>query len=490
MCISLFKIWNLYKLYKLYNDINHIHDMEIENITDEYCNSIKERIFNGGCIYIKFAQWLISKMKTDANHNPTIAKFTNYFEDIFEQCPYHPIDYSIKKLNEDLDIDLFELVKKDTLKIIASGSVGQVYYAELCAPMFIYKNEYYAYKENILMLPDYDESELQEIKKIAIKVKHPNVNDDVIDKCKLFELLAWFQTKPFLKRNLGLHLDFMEFIDNINQQIDFRNEKKNCDRFIKNFAGEKLVKFPKVIIATRDIVISEFIECEELENIPEFSQMKTCINFSVIISKMMLVDNFTHLDLHHKNWKIRKINDIDYQIVIFDFGIVYTSPSMDLNRKIWDTFEIKDTDMILEIFPQLVVGELNDEMKTAASDIVNYYATNTLDLNIMLNRFNTMLSEHNSKLSAFTLNLALTLTLIENILKKHNIVNTQKPKLSHTLTVRQKQLDTLAYCKSKNAYPDFVEYLENKIKRNDKLNDHSRKSIFSNNSTLELDLPE
>ena len=88
-------LWKIYEIQKLINNIS-----SLDNITDEYCENIKQKIFDGGCIFIKFGQWLISKMKTEANVNPKIEKFCNYFEDIFEQCPKHEISDSLKKFKE------------------------------------------------------------------------------------------------------------------------------------------------------------------------------------------------------------------------------------------------------------------------------------------------------------------------------------------------------------------------------------------------------
>lgn len=268
-------------------------------------------------------------------------------------------------------------------------------------------------------------------------------------------------------------------------------KKKNCDIFRNNFKNDKHVYFPKIICATYDIIISEFaVNCDEFENIPQYSQLKSCINFAIIISKMMLVDNFVHLDLHEGNWKVRKLNDIDYQIVIFDYGIIYKNDDINISRQLWDAFELNDITLIKEILPTMIIGEINENVLNEFNSIVDYYAENTLDLTYMLDKLNNMLSQYNCKLSSFTLNLALTVTLIENILKKHNVINNVRPVIRHNLIIRQKQLDCISFCRSKNVYLDYLEYVEQKIKRNDSLSDHSRSGLFFNNTNLQLDLPE
>jgi predicted unusual protein kinase regulating ubiquinone biosynthesis (AarF/ABC1/UbiB family) len=509
------EIKNIWQIYKIYNLINNIKNLS--EITDEYCHDIKQRIFAGGCIFIKFGQWMVSKMRTEANINPKIAKFCDYFEDIFEQCPKHRFSYSRKKFNEEFGYDINQFININTLRIIASGSVGQVYYAELLNPIWIYNEivyydikdlirEHFNYlytKEELLLINNTETEEaklliekieidenVKKVVKVAIKVKHPHVNSDIKDKIKLFNFLSWIQSKPCLKRRFGLHLDFQEFINNVLQQIDFNNEKINCDKFRINFTGERLVYYPKVLYSTSDIVISEFIDCEEYDNIPDYKQLLTCYNFTCIVSKMMLIDNFAHMDLHHKNWKVRKINDKDYQIVIFDFGIIYEGNDIELNRKIWYAFETKNNELFNEILDKIVVGDLNDDLRSEIMCILDYYSKQTLDLSYIFATLNNLLSIHNCKLSGFTLNLILNLTLIESVLKKHNIMNNVKPVTNHHQTIREKQLDILAYCNSKKCYKDYADYINEKIKLNNKNINYNKKEIFNGVNGLELDLPE
>lgn len=487
MCITISKLNDIYKIYKLYKLIKNVETLD--EITDEYCLDIKNRIFAGGCIYIKFAQWIISKMKTEANYNSKLAKFTNYFEDIFDQCPYHSIEISKSSFFCETGINLDLFIKSDTLKIIASGSVGQVYYAELINPMYLVGEELYAQLGDFNHLSD----TYKEIKEVAIKIKHPHINDDIEAKTKLFELLQWVQSKPYLKRLFSLHIDFAEFINNVNQQIDFTNEKINCDRFRKNFANEKLVYFPKIIMATNDIVISEFIECIDMTTIPQYKQMMTCYNFTCIISKMMLVDNFVHLDLHHKNWQVQKISNEEdkYRIIIFDFGIVYSANNIDTSRKIWDAFELRDTNILNSIIDDIIIGNITQQIRERIGGIMEYYVNQNLDLNYIFNLMTNILAEYNCKLAAYCLNLALVITLIDSVLKKHNILDNSKPRGNHQITIRKKQLDVLSYCNSNNAYLEYAEIIRNKIKRNNTIEDFSsRKTIFNSVSSLDLDLPE
>ena len=54
-------------------------------------------------------------------------------------------------------------------------------------------------------------------------------------------------------------------------------------------------------------------------------------NIVLILKQGLLIDNFMHGDLHHKNWKIRPYNKQDYQIILYDTGLFIKS-DITINR--------------------------------------------------------------------------------------------------------------------------------------------------------------
>ena len=61
---------------------------------------LRSMIFESGSLYIKFLQWYISKLKsnildTDTIETRNLSKFVAFFEDIFENCPFHSLDDTI-----------------------------------------------------------------------------------------------------------------------------------------------------------------------------------------------------------------------------------------------------------------------------------------------------------------------------------------------------------------------------------------------------------
>ena len=127
------KISNLFtQLKKLYIIKKHLNTIyETFNTNDEELQlhsfqSLKQLIFDSGSLYIKFFQWYISKLKAstiknDSIETTSIIKFINYFEDIFEQCPYHDLKHTkIIFKNSMNGITLDTYIDINTLKPIAS----------------------------------------------------------------------------------------------------------------------------------------------------------------------------------------------------------------------------------------------------------------------------------------------------------------------------------------------------------------------------------
>ena len=199
------------------NDNNNIdidNDKNKDIKQNENFESLKQIIFSCGSLYIKFFQWYISKLKSsivninknnsietadtdsntdtdtnsdsdsnvssnvssntdkDSNKSINLSKFIKYFEDIFEQCPYHDIEHTKKIFSNSMDgIELDNYVDISTFKVIASGSIGQVYYAKRKT-------------DNL---------------EIAIKVKHPNISEDLEKQYEIILFIKLMQKIPFLR---------------------------------------------------------------------------------------------------------------------------------------------------------------------------------------------------------------------------------------------------------------------------------------------------
>lgn len=511
---SIIKLYHLYNLFNLYRDLHTIQNATIKidncDYTIKKLKKIKHEILIGGCLEIKFAQWFISRVKSNVDYNSKYL--VNYFEDIFEQCPRHELEDTFNMFKNDFNFNMEEVIDLKTLECIASGSVGQVYKGKLHNPIYIvdtsHKNIMDILNSNNLTIeyvindiwlsidkiPKFIYPIIKKVEYVAIKVKHPKVNDDVKYKIECFNILKNLQSYSRLKNTFGLHVDFNDFIDNILQQINFNNEYINCYKFKKNFIGNYLNEFPRVLWSSYNITITEFISSKCINELPDYSQLKICLNLGCAITKMVLLDNFCHGDIHEKNWGIidykLENNEIEPKIIYYDYGICFTSHSKEFNNKLWNYFEKCDIDKILELTNEMIIGDYKKEDIQQELDIMlQHFKENSIDIVHLMYNLNSILEKHNCKLSSILLNLIIILSLIDSTLKKHNLIGRNSEiRKNHYIVMRDKTLDMMAYCVSKNIFPNLIIYFKKKRQTLSLLNDNI--IPFEYSSTLELDLPE
>jgi predicted unusual protein kinase regulating ubiquinone biosynthesis (AarF/ABC1/UbiB family) len=513
MSTLLKEVYNLYKIYVKLN--NALTNSSIVN--ESYCHEIKAMVLADGCIAIKFAQWIISRLRSEPGEH--IEYIVTYFDDIFDNCPFHDIEYTNQVFEEYSHYSLDEIVQPGTLKEVASGSVGQIYRATLLFPYIVcpqcdtvimhYEATMHDSKNNaasnLIRMCDKCNVTCRPIYDIAIKVKHPDVNAQVASKVKLFRLLTILQNIKWVKNMLNLHMDMNDFIDNLTKQIDFRNEYDNNHMFRANFKNNKLIEFPLALDANSDILISEFIETQSFDSIPEYTQYKQCLNYACMVSQMVLIDNFVHADLHHKNWQIKQLTDTlgqpisgEYKLVVFDTGICFDSDELETNRIIWESFESGDVDQIMDIMDKVIIGNYTDNIKKHIKPTLENYRNTTLNISAIMHDINTILVQYNCRMSTLCLNIILLLCLIDTTLKKHNLIGApqsiptddQSPMRKHQNILRAKNLDIIAYLRSNpDCYSDVLTYFEEKQNRLSCTYSDGNITLFGNGSGMIFDIP-
>lgn len=558
-------IGDIYSIYGIYKTINHIKLNPDKPVSRETCDQLRKQIINGGCIYIKFAQWLISKLRCDKGSG--IHTLVSHLDSLFDQCPYHDIEHTRELFRQSFSGQELDS-QVSNLTLIASGSVGQVYQAILNKPFVVCTrcdamittrliptnntdNNNTGSAKTVLVcncspvsteqqyldnsdsnIPHVQEGEplyVKVIRKVAIKVKHPNIDKQIANKMQVFNIMARLQKIKWIKNWLGLHVDFNDFMENLSRQANFCEELSNNRRLRKNFKNNHLVYFPLALTASRDIIISEYVSGQSLDNIGEYQQMKTCLNYASMVAQMVLIDNFCHGDLHRGNWcislgplpshnldmvdasvvhlpddlenyiyhdaakenQILRIGDElrhtpsfapsnsnsqkdsnagDYAIIVFDTGICFSNDDISINRKIWEAFERSSLDYLLEIVDYIVVGNYDDTIKEHVREILTMFRDKFNGVLPMFDKLNEVLATYNCCLSTVALNITILFALINETLEKHNLVGgTQSSKSRHGEIVRSKMLDIISYGKSRNIYYELGEYLKTKekIRHND-----------------------
>ena len=466
-CYRLYKqIKNIYKI-KTHIDIIYINFEKININQIEKFESLKQIIFSCGSLYIKFFQWYISKLKsniidtekytdTDTIKNLTnvrkynLIKFITYFEDIFEQCPYHDIEHTKKIFYDSMNgITLDNYVDMSTFKTIASGSIGQVYYAK----------------------------RIQDNIEIAIKVKHPNISEDLDNQYELIKFIKFIQNIPFLRNYFNIYYNLDDFLLDINLQCNFNNEANNCKIFLENFKdSSNYIVFPKILYQSNDLLISEYIYGESFEELSDMQKYKTSINFICFFYQMLLIDNFIHGDLHCKNWKVRKNKENDnIQIIVYDCGICFQNSSLQLTTDFWFSLVNYDIDSLTKTLVKFVTETTNHNVniKKLEEDINIFFNTvlnESISTSILIKLIIGFFRSNNIIVHKFLLNTSILLCVIEEFFKKNNIINKDKhsdlKRISMFEIINDSQLDIIAFCDVKKCYPKvrniFISDMNNK----------------------------
>lgn len=424
-----------YNLIKINKIISNITEEQLES--QLFYENLKKEIFKCGCIGIKFFQWYVSRLR--AYSDKKSKSIVKNFEDIFDQCPYHNINHTKTLFKQNFNFELDDVFDMDYFEPIASGSIGQVYLTK-------FKNTNH---------------------KVALKIKHPTVDYDIKNCLNMITYLKYMQNNQYIRNKLNLYFDFEDFVENLTLQSDFRNEAYNVIRFRKMYDSNPMIVFPKVYYFTRDIIISEYIEGEDFNNISDMSKLKTSINMICFIYSSLLIHNFMHGDLHCKNWKVKKINNIDYKLVIYDCGICFSSQDIELSRLFLSSMEDNNYEKIYELAKWLIDGDISEDVNERIKVILEYYNTNNFDMTHVLGEIVSLLSKRvDIKLNKILLNVLIFITLVEDLLKKNNLISSKRVDTSintHFNTVRNNKLEMITFCKSKKCYLELKEYLEKRL---------------------------
>jgi predicted unusual protein kinase regulating ubiquinone biosynthesis (AarF/ABC1/UbiB family) len=454
------------KICKIYNQIKKIYYIKSHidtiyktfNTNDEELQlqsfqSLKKLIFDSGSLYIKFFQWYISKLKSNTINNNTpeslhIIKFINFFEDIFEQCPYHDLEhtkYIFKKSMNDTEIDNY--IDMETFTIIASGSIGQVYYG--CRK--------------------------QDGLEVAIKVKHPNIEKDLDNQIELIRLIKFIQSITYFRHKYNLLFNIDDFLEDINLQCNFNNEANNTKLFIENFKdSSNYIVFPEVLYQSNDLIISKYIKGSSVDTLTDMQKFHTSINFICFFKQMLFVDNFIHGDLHCKNWKVR-YNEITKttQIIVYDCGICFKNINTELTSKLWYALINYDINTLIILLKDFI-KESNDinidyfnnnifdnEIKYLFNHIIEQSMGTSLLMKILLNLFKI----NNLIVHKFLLNFTILICVIEEYMQKNNLINKNMNKNINMFDIiNDNQLDIISFCEVKKCYPKVKEIIELNMK--------------------------
>lgn len=303
--------------YQVYNNYNYY--IQHQQINEELIDNLLEKIKESGCVAIKFTQWsipiikmnLLSEEDIETNNLP---EWIHKLETLYQYCNNHPEDYTKEIYQQDFNESFDDNFK--IIKLLASGSIGQVYKVQ---------------KQNNFF---------------AMKVIHP----DVYNQIKEFErVILFITTMPYIKTILyqSIPFDILDFIKDFKTQIDFINEANNMLEFKRLYSDNQYIIIPNVYKISQNIILMSYEEAEDFNtsSINSYQKSKLMFLLNGFCRENMFID-FVHGDLHQGNWKIKREGD-NYKLVIYDFGYCYQLcyPN-ELNIKLMHWFDLPQDEQL------------------------------------------------------------------------------------------------------------------------------------------------
>ena len=404
-----------------------------------HVEKLRSDILAAGCIGIKLTQWYISH--TQAQDDRRNAKLVAIFHDIFDQCPYHSLEYSKAVFEKDFEIEMEKLFDMNIFVPIASGSIGQVYHTRM------------------------KDTQLD----VVVKIKHPHVDKNVASYIPCLKVIKYLQKYRYMRNWLKLYFDIEDFISNVNLQIDFNNEVANSRVFAANFEGNPMIIVPQVYMHTSNVIVSKYEPGVQLEELTDYQRYKALLNLICFIEQTVIIDDFIHGDLHIKNWKFRHEAG-KTKLVLYDCGICYSSGDHELNRGLWTSFIESDSHQLTAIINKMLLGNITPAIQANIDEFCRFtcenFKTARLDFSFIMEKLMILLCDNQITLNKTCLNMIITMTVLDHVFKQNNILSfkDENDLLPLCEIVHQQRMELINFCNVYETYENLKKYLKEKCK--------------------------
>ncbi|MCP9494324.1 MAG: AarF/ABC1/UbiB kinase family protein [Pyrinomonadaceae bacterium MAG19_C2-C3] len=160
---------------------------------------------------------------------------------------------------------------------------------------------------------------------VAVKVQRPNLDESIaFDLSILEDLTARMSRIPSIAANADWQGMLAEFAQTINEEMNYRHEAANAERFRRNFKEWTNIHVPTIYMShtTNKVLTMDFIRGTKVTDIPNLKARRISpakVNRLLIRTylKQLLEDGFFHADPHPGNLLVMD----DGRLAFFDFGM-------------------------------------------------------------------------------------------------------------------------------------------------------------------------
>eukprot|EP00667_Euglena_gracilis_P008757 EG_transcript_8875 len=264
-----------------------------------WCHAFKRMLEHTGPAFVKLGQWMA--IRSDLFPK----EFCDVLSDLHDNVRPHGMRHTRRVIERSFGRKVEDLFSDFPQKPVGSGSIAQVYVAEL--------------KETG--------------EKVAVKVAHPRVREAIAVDFRCIEIMAEIMDPAW--RWMDFPGIAKQFSRNLSLQVDLRFEAENLEAFNKNFENSKYIMFPKPVqgLCGEQVLVESYIPGKSLteyyidpvkqEIDPPRQHLARC--GADLVFQMVLTDNFFHADIHPGNILVGHYpNDPMPYMGVLDVGVTQT----------------------------------------------------------------------------------------------------------------------------------------------------------------------
>ena len=437
------QLWNYsklsYNLYSLYSEYDKHKSIDTDK-SNMLIDSIHRNVLQCGAICIKFAQWLLPILDNIYIEEDDKPYWFTSLENLYENCPIHSTEYS-KQIYYDDFKEIFDDEYK-LVDVVGSGSVGQVYKLQ-----DKHSDEYF-----------------------ALKVIHPNVQNELKLFKKVLSFVLWFKCLRVKLYNL-VPVNYQQFIDNFEEQVNLIYEANYLSRMKYNFRNNPSIIIPELVKFSENCIVMSYEEGVTMDKMDISDYQKTkiiSVLYGFIMSNQLFYD-ILHNDIHKANWKVRKITDNQYAIVVYDFGFCYKKTLRDrpMIHMLTDMFEETGTESYDEDkVIQMVTYFCNDNSEEFKLSAATYIPDNfNCDPRTIFKLTIDVCNNTGHIVDASAIQIIIVSIQCYKYLKLANINNGNNLRNDGYRTYRERYLDLCNIYETYESFDEFVEYMKNKLNK-------------------------